>query len=189
MAFEKLVIVTKQTTLEALLARFNTREQARFYVEHMGESFDEYESEHEVYHHSLSLLLSRVPSSVRSHVIDRSFVPNYTLGPGDLVVTLGPDGLVVNVAKYLTNQPLLAFNPDRQRVDGILTLFPVGDAADAFRSALNCRLPSRSVAMARATLNDGQELHALNDFFVGRRTHVSAPVIKLPKRRSKSFHL
>jgi len=28
--------------------------------------------------------------------------------------------------------------------------------------------------MARARLNDGQELLALNDLFIGRRTHVSA---------------
>ena len=31
--------------------------------------------------------------------------------PFGLLVTLGPDGLVVNAAKYLDAQPLLAFNP------------------------------------------------------------------------------
>ncbi len=34
--------------------------------------------------------------------------------------------------------------------------------------------PTRSVTMAEAVLNDGQRLLAFNDFFVGRRSHVSA---------------
>jgi hypothetical protein len=32
----------------------------------------------------------------------------------------------------------------------------------------------KRITMARVTLNDGQTLHAVNDFFVGQRTHRSA---------------
>ena len=34
---------------EELVERFNTREQARFYIEHMGASFAEYEAAHAAY--------------------------------------------------------------------------------------------------------------------------------------------
>lgn len=35
-AFDKIVVVTRKTALDGLIQRFNTRDQARFYVEHMG---------------------------------------------------------------------------------------------------------------------------------------------------------
>ena len=38
-AFHKIVVVTRKTALEELVERFNTREQAHFYLEHMGASF------------------------------------------------------------------------------------------------------------------------------------------------------
>jgi hypothetical protein len=34
--FEKIILVTRQTRLEELIARFNTKAQARFYIEHSG---------------------------------------------------------------------------------------------------------------------------------------------------------
>ena len=46
----KVVLVTRRTRLEELVARFNTMTQARFYVEHLGADFSDYEREHEVYH-------------------------------------------------------------------------------------------------------------------------------------------
>jgi hypothetical protein len=78
---------------------------------------------------------------------------------------------MVNTAKYLTAQPILALNPDPQRVDGILIPFAVeeaGEWAAAGRAAV------RDVAMAQAALNDGQVLYAFNDLFLGPRSHVSA---------------
>ena len=45
----------------------------------------------------------------------------------------------------------------------------------------------RDVTMAQAVLNDGQRLLAVNDLFIGRRTHVSAAIafaIKAVRRTS-----
>ncbi len=36
--FDKLVIIMRKTGLEELIERFNTRDQARFYIEQMGET-------------------------------------------------------------------------------------------------------------------------------------------------------
>jgi NAD kinase len=173
-AFDKVVVVTKKTALEELVERFNTRDQARFYVEHMGASFDEYQAAHDQYHDAVAVLKGAMPRGTRNHWIDRAFLPTFLFDEGDLIVTLGPDGLVVNTAKYLTSQPLLALNPDPRRVDGILVPFTVYEAAMALRRTLARELAVKHLTMARAVLNDGQSLHAVNDLFVGQRTHVSA---------------
>jgi NAD kinase len=172
--YDKIVVVTKKTALEELIEQFNTIDQARFYIEHMGGSFDWYESAHAAYVESARLLRTLMPPKVRSHWIERSFLPTYTFGTSDLVVTLGPDGLVVNTAKYLTDQPLLALNPDPERIDGVLIPFPVAEAGVALPNALAFCLPLRSITMAEATLNDGRSILAVNDLFIGQKTHLSA---------------
>jgi NAD kinase len=171
---EKFVIVTRQTALEELIERFNTREQARFYIEHMGASFAEYEAAHDIYHASLDALKAALPDTVRQQFIERAFLPNFTFGPSDCAITLGPDGLVVNTAKYLSGQPLVAFNPDPQRIDGVLLPFHVFNAPRVLASTMRRNYAIKKVSMAKAQLNDGQVLHAVNDFFIGQRTHVSA---------------
>jgi NAD kinase len=170
---EKIVVVTRKTALEELIERFNTEAQARFYLEHMGASFEEYKDAHEVYHASLVRLQAALPGH-RTQTIERSFLPNFLFGPLDVAVTLGPDGLVINTAKYLDGQPLVAFNPDPTRIDGVLIPFGVDAAAEVLKSVLWGRFATHAVTMAQAELNDGQTLHAVNDLFIGARSHISA---------------
>jgi NAD kinase len=172
--FEKVVVITQKTALEELIERFNTRPQARFYLEQMGIPFGGYQSSHDAYQAAVSELKQALPQGVRSQFVERSFLPNYLFGERDLVLTLGRDGLVVNTAKYLSVQPLLAFNPDPQRIDGVLLPFHVSQAAGIIRDALAGRFASKQITMAKAALNNGQVLYAVNDLFVGQRTHLSA---------------
>jgi NAD kinase len=172
--FDKVVVVTRKTALDELVRRFNTRDQARFYIEHMGGSFAEYQDAHTCYRDAVRSLRGDLPTTVRAQWIDREFLPTFTFGSRDLVVTLGPDGLVVNTAKYLAGQPLLAFNPDPSRIDGVLVPFPVAEARHVLRDLLEGQFGLRRVTMARVRLNDGQTLDAVNDLFIGRKTHVSA---------------
>lgn len=174
LALDKLVIVTRKTALDELIERFNTRDQARFYIEHMGGSFDEYQAAHDTYQRARESLRENLPRGVRSHWIDRSFLPTFTFGDSEVIVTLGQDGLVVNTAKYLHGQPLVAFNPDPQRIDGVLLPFTVGEANAALNLVLKGQALQREITMAQAILNDGQTLYAVNDLFVGARTHTSA---------------
>src|SRR5438874_10962545 len=100
--YEKLVVVTLKTRLEELVERFNTREQAKFYIEHMGLSFAEYDQEHQNYAATLRTLRRPLEGTLsKMQVIERSFLPNFLFTPQDLVVPVGPDGLVVNTATYL----------------------------------------------------------------------------------------
>ncbi len=171
---DRIVVITKKTTLEELIERHNSRAQARFYIEHLGGDFDEYEAAHAQYTAAVAAVQRSLPRAVKQHVIERGFLPNYLFSGGDLVVTVGPDGLVVNTAKYLSAQPILALNPDPRRVDGVLIPFGVAEAGEWVARALAGRAPTRAVTMAKAALNDGQVLYAFNDLFLGRSTHVSA---------------
>lgn len=111
--FDKLVVVTLKTRLEELIERFNTREQAKFYIEHMGLNFAEYEREHEIYTTAVGQVRRSIASVLpKMQFIERSFLPNFLFTPHDLIVTIGRDGLVVNTAKYLDGQPIVAVNPD-----------------------------------------------------------------------------
>jgi NAD kinase len=169
-----IVVVTQKTALEELVERFNTPAQARFYLEHAGASFDEYQAAHDAYVAALNQLRAALPAGVRHQFIDRSFLPNFLFDDRAFVAVLGRDGLVVNTAKYLRDQLLVGFNPDPQRIDGVLVRVPVSQAGAVFRQALEGQAVTRPITMARAELSDGQTLHAVNDLFVGQRTHVSA---------------
>ncbi|MFO0892353.1 MAG: hypothetical protein U0790_24840 [Isosphaeraceae bacterium] len=171
---DKLVIVTRKTALEELIERFNTRDQARFYIEHMGGDFGRYQQAHDAYRSAVARLREAIPRGLRVQWIDRQFLPTFTFGESDVVVVLGQDGLVVNAAKYLAGQPVVALNPDPERIDGVLLPFTVDQAGAAISLALGTEDSWREVTMARAVLNDGQSLLAVNDLFVGVRSHGSA---------------
>jgi NAD kinase len=171
---EKIVVITQKTLLDELVERFNTRDQARFYIEHAGESFAEYQDAHDTYKRARDCVAAALPQGVRAQFVDRGFLPNFLFGERDLAVTLGRDGLVVNTAKYLRGQPLLAVNPDPARIDGVLIPFRVEEAGRALARAVEDSAPWTRVSMACAQLSDGQRILAVNDLFIGQRTHVSA---------------
>jgi len=177
MSDPKIVLVTRKTRLEGLVERFNTRGQARFYIEHSGGDFSFFETEHERYYAAVSTLSDQLPRLARLQVVERGFLPNFLFGDQDVVVTVGIDGLVVNTAKYLNGQLLVAVNPDPTQIDGVLLPFRVDQALDAARRALQGQAKTRQVSMAEACLNDGQNLLAFNDLFIGVRSHVSARYI------------
>ncbi|HUH11794.1 MAG TPA: hypothetical protein VMK65_01735 [Longimicrobiales bacterium] len=172
--FEKLVLVTRRTRLEELILRFNTRGQARFYIEHAGGDFAPYQAEHDAYQRALDLLQGQLDLGLQRQVLARELVPTYGFGERDLVVTVGQDGLVANTAKYVGGQPIVAVNPDPERIDGVLLPFTASQARAAVEATIEERAPVREVTLAEAVLADGQRLLAFNDFFIGARTHVSA---------------
>lgn len=171
---ERIVIVTKKTALEELVSRLNSRAQARFYLEQNQISFSEYEQADTQYQQALSTIKQQLPRSLKQQFIDRDFLPTYQFGEHDLVITVGPDGLVINTAKYLNTQPILALNPDPQRIDGVLIPFSYREAGRWIEQVRVGRARVTRISMVQVTLNDGQELYAVNDLFIGPRSHGSA---------------
>lgn len=174
MALEKIIIVTRRTRLQELVARFNTKAQARFYIEHSGGNFSDYEMEDDEYRRSFDQLSKALDMGLKLQVIDRDFLPTFMFMPQDIVVTLGQDGLVANAAKYVKGQPIIAVNPSPRIFDGVLLPFLPGGAAGAVDRLVREKAVLRDVTMAEAKLTDGQSLLAFNDLFIGPQTHVSA---------------
>jgi NAD kinase len=172
--FKKIVIVTRRTRLQELVERFNTHSQAKFYIEHSGGDFADYEREDDYYRTALDLVRRSLDFELPHQLVDRALVPTYKFQKEDVVVTLGQDGLVANTAKYAGAQPIVAINPEPSRFDGILLPFLPDQARTAVGQVLDAKAAIREVTLADATLNDGQRLLAFNDLFLGARSHVSA---------------
>jgi len=170
----KVVLVTRATRLEELVRRHHTLAQARFYVEHSGGDFAEYAAEHGAYLQSKAAVSAILEVHGRWQAIDRAYLTNFLFGPDDVVLALGQDGLVANALKYLDGQPLVGVNPDPYRYDGVLLPFEAKDVRAILADVLADRRNTKAVTMARATLADGQVLHAVNDLFIGPRSHISA---------------
>jgi NAD kinase len=174
MSIEYAIIVKNKTRLEALIERFNTKAQAKFYIERLGGDFEEYVLEHETFHRSLQSLQTQLSKVVKNKLVDRSFVPNYIFTDNNLIVVIGQDGLVANTAKYSKGVPIVAVNPDKERYDGVLLPFDISNFIYGVDKVLNNSFRQKTIRFAEAKLNDGQKLLAFNDLFIGASSHVSA---------------
>lgn len=173
-ADRKIVLIVRDTRLDELVARFNTVQQAQFYVEHLGADFDDYLAEQQHYQAAVRDVEASLRDIARVQRLNRRYLANFIFGADDLVVVLGQDGLVANTLKYLDGQNVLGVNPDPKRWDGVLLPFQAADVRKVLPEALAQRRPLKRVSMAKAALNTGEVLYAVNDLFIGPRSHVSA---------------
>lgn len=179
----KLIIVKRKTRLEELIVRYNTVAQAKFYIEHLGADFSDYIIEDETYRKVVTKAVTDLETLGRVQIVDREFIPNFIFGEKDIIVVIGQDGLVANTLKYLSNQLLIGVNPDPGRWDGILLPFIVSDLKLIIQDVFNMKRQVKEVSMAKAVLNDGQTIYAVNDLYIGQKTHVSSRYhIKLGER-------
>ncbi|MHA1503199.1 MAG: sugar kinase, partial [Candidatus Heimdallarchaeota archaeon] len=146
-----------KTWLEELIEKFNTKSQAKFYIEHMGSSFEDYEDAHKNYYNSLNKLKKNIPKEYKRQIIEKSFLPNFLFG-----------------AKYLDDQLIVAVNPDPKRFDGVLIPFDVDDIPAILRNLMNNKHEVVNVTMIQAKLNNGQVIYGVNDLFIGHKAHGSA---------------
>lgn len=168
------VVVTRPTEYEELLARHATRGQARFFLEQRGQTIEEVSARHEAFFAALKIVRGAVPEQWRRTSVARRELDRFLFEPQDIVVVLGQDGLVANVAKYLDGQLVIGLNPDRSRNVGILVPHAPEATSDLLSMAARgtCTVEERS--MVCATLDDRQSLVAVNEIFIGHRTHQSA---------------
>jgi NAD kinase len=170
----RIVVVSRSTEYAALLARHGTREQARFFLETRGRSIDEVEERDSLQQHALHAVTAAIPADWRRARVERSDLDRFLFEPPDVVVTVGPSGLVANVAKYLDGQPVVGVNPDPVRDGALLARVSVADAASLIRAAAAGHAAIDERTMVEAALDDGQRVLALNEVFLGHRSHQSA---------------
>ena len=168
------VLVERPTEFRDLLARHGTREQARFFLEQRGLRIADVEERHLRYEETRARVLGAIPREWRSATVERGDLDRFLFADDDIVVVLGQDGLVANVAKYLDGQPVIGLNPEPDRFPGVLVTQRPEAMADLCADLAAGRAAFELRTMVRAALDDGQELRALNEVFVGHRTHQSA---------------
>ena len=174
MSIEYAIIVKNKTRLETLIERFNTKAQAKFYIEHAGGNFEEYEIEHENFDRSLSIVQRKLSHVIKNKIVERAYVPSFLFSDQHVVVVIGQDGLVANTAKYVNGIPIVAVNPDIARYDGFLLPFNPDNFISGVEQVIQNNYHSRTASFAEARLNDGQRLLAFNDLFIGASSHVSS---------------
>ncbi|MEO8271164.1 MAG: hypothetical protein ABI557_15690 [Aureliella sp.] len=189
--------MTQPTRLEGLIERWSTKSAAKFRfrkfraheealrlgsslnsseaVKEAGEEadFNLYETEDQSYRGLVQRMREKLAFDLPV-VVEKQHLPNFMFMRAMAVVVLGQDGLVANTAKYADELPIIGVNPDPQRNDGVLLPFTADTAAGAVRRALDGTLKTREVTLAEVQLNDGRQMPAFNDFFIGRSGHASA---------------
>jgi len=172
----RVVVVTRPTPLEQLIARYGTYSQARFCLTSTGENIEWYEATHERLEHGLGRALQDIPQDRPYTRIDRADLDRFLFAPDDLVMIVGQDGLVANVAKYLDGQHTIGVNPDPDRYDGVLCRHAPEDveALTGAPIADDPRWQIEARVLAEAVCDDGQRLLALNEIFIGHISHQSA---------------
>ena len=168
------VLVERATEYAELVARHGTREQVRFFLARRGRTLEEVAARHEAAERVRHGVLGAVPTDWRRATVDRGDLDRFLFEPDDVVVVLGQDGLVANVAKYLDGQPVVGLNADPERNAGVLVRHAPEAAGDLLADAAAGRAKLDTRTMAEARIDDGQRLLALNEIFIGHASHQSA---------------
>lgn len=100
----KVVIVTRKTRLKELIYKYNTVEQVKFYLEHLGADFSDYVEEDKKYERAVKKVMQTAEKYARVQEIDRGFVPNMiflsdrksTLLPGIILAGMESDAIEFN---------------------------------------------------------------------------------------------
>ncbi len=172
----RVVVITRPTPLELLIQRFGTYGQASFHLRSRGESIDWFEDVHQRLDQGLRLAIAGLPPDVSYVRVGRDDLNRFLFAPDDGVMIVGQDGLVANVAKYLSGQPTIGINPDPLNYDGVLCPHAPSQtgALIDWCAHRDERFRIEPRVLAEALREDGQRLLALNEVFVGHRTHQSA---------------
>ncbi len=174
----RVVVVTRATELTGLLERHGTMEQARFFLSTRGSgrgrSLEIATGRHEVQVDAERQVLAAIPTEWRRARVDRHDLARFLFEPEDVVVAVGQDGLVANVAKYLEGQRVIGIDPEPGRNAGVLVQHAPERIAALLASATAETGELEHRTMVEARIDDGQILRAVNEIFVGHHSHQSA---------------
>ena len=169
MSAPRIVLVSRRSALDELTRRHGTRMQAAFHAKARGLSLEQLERDHASLATSIETLSGAIPARWRRANIQRADLSRFVFEPADIIVCVGPDGLVANTAKYLEGQPVIAINPLGK---GPLTAHSTASAMKALLS--EGALSTEARALVEARIDGRPVLKALNEIYLGHRTHQSA---------------
>lgn len=170
----RIVVLHRRSELDELIDRHATFGQAEFFLRSRGRDIGEVQARHDAVEAALTAVVAAVPDGFRHAVVERSELDRYLFAPEDVIVAVGQDGLVANVAKYLRGQPVLGVDPEPGINAGVLVPFAPAEAHAQMLAVARGRAAFSERAMVEARLDDGQSLIALNDVYLGSPGHQSA---------------
>ncbi|MER5396500.1 hypothetical protein [Streptomyces sp. NPDC002599] len=168
----RVVLVHRTTEYEELTARHGTHGQAAFFLSSRGRDIAEVAERHRRAREALSAVVAAVPLTWRQARVERSDLDRFLFAPEDVVVVVGQDGLVANVAKYLEGQPVVGIDADPGRNPGVLVRHRPKDAGALLASAQGGS--ADELTMVEAVADDTQRLVALNEIYLGAAGHQTA---------------
>jgi hypothetical protein len=167
------VLVRRPSEYEELLAAHGTRGAAEFFLRTRGQTLEQLERRHELLAAARQAALAAVPAAWRRAEVLRDELPRFLFGPEDVVVCVGQDGLVANAARYVAGQVVIGINADPENVEGVLARHAPARAGDLLAAA-EAGEGIEERTMVECALDDGRRLLALNEIFLGHRSHQSA---------------
>ncbi|MFK0128155.1 hypothetical protein ACIQSP_33175 [Streptomyces nigra] len=170
----RVVLVHRTTEYEELVARHGTHGQAAFFLSSRGRDIEEIADRHHRTRRALAEVAAAIPLTWRQARVERADLDRFLFAPEDVVVVVGQDGLVANVAKYLAGQPVVGIDTDPGRNPGVLVRHRPSDAA-ALLAATQARTGRcDELTMVEAVTDDTQRLVALNEIYLGAAGHQTA---------------
>ncbi len=170
----RVVVVTRPTELAELQARHGTRTAAAYFLRQRGQDLDDAVRRDEAQASTLATVGAAIPVDWRRGHVDRADLPRFLFASDDVIVVVGQDGLVANVAKYVDGQPVIGIDPEPGRNPGVLVRHHADATSGLLAAVASGRCSIERRAMVEARLDDGQLLLGLNDVYVGHQTHQSS---------------
>lgn len=168
------VLVHRRTELTELVERHGTHGQAAFFLASRGRQLAEVEARHQLVQAAIATVAAAIPAAWRRGLVERADLPRFLFEPEDIIIVVGQDGLVANVAKYLDGQCVVGINAEPARNPGVLVPHPPEAAGALLAAASRPRPATTRLTMVSAATDDGQELTALNEIFIGSPSHQTA---------------
>ncbi|MEU9049053.1 hypothetical protein AB0D37_01420 [Streptomyces sp. NPDC048384] len=170
----RVVLVHRTTEYEELVARHGTHGQAAFFLASRGRDIAEVAERHHRTRRALADVTSAIPLTWRQSRVERADLDRFLFAPEDVVVVVGQDGLVANVAKYLAGQPVLGIDSDPGRNPGVLVRHRPENTGPLLAAAQSARGTFDELTMVEAVADDTQRLVALNEIYLGAVGHQTA---------------
>lgn len=170
----RVIVVRRETAFDRVRASYASAASARYVLAQKGLSLDAIEAEHQAFANVLREVRAAIPADWRQATIMRAEIARFLFAHDDIVIAVGQDGLVANVAKYLDGQVVIGVDPAPGSNAGVLVRFRASDLARLLPGAAARALKVEQRVMAQARLDNGEALLALNEIFVGHTSHQSA---------------
>jgi hypothetical protein len=172
----RVLLVHRRTELTELVQRHGTRGQAAFFLQTRDRHIHDVAARHDGVQTAISAVTAAIPADWRRGVIERDDLPRFSFAAEDIIIAVGQDGLVANIAKYLDGQIVIGINPEPAINPGVLVRHPPDAAAALLSTAAGPHAADHAElrAMVEATTDDGQHLTALNEIYIGQPSHQTA---------------